>query len=208
MITQQLILLLHAHKCQKLRRDCSLPHCKTMKEVLNHMTNCEVNKDCLVAHCSSSRQIISHWKNCKRPNCSVCSPIKNHNKGNNSSSRNTINVPDCFTSRNLIRHYKDCISMDCKQCEDLRRLKRKKLGSKSFFNQRVYHSGLLKHSCRCTDRTCQNPMCIKMKRVLTHTNVCKTKNANTIVCREIATFCLNHSITCTEKDCILSPISA
>ena len=78
MIQNQLIILIHAAKCQKqsTTMECNIPHCQTMKNVLLHLPNCQMGRNCTVQHCASSRQIIAHWKQCKNTNCPVCQPLK------------------------------------------------------------------------------------------------------------------------------------
>ncbi|GMT30676.1 hypothetical protein PFISCL1PPCAC_21973, partial [Pristionchus fissidentatus] len=72
---QQLVLLMHAHKCMQREEiqapivPCSLAHCSTFKDVFIHMTFCTDGRTCAYAHCASSRQLIDRWKTCQLELC-------------------------------------------------------------------------------------------------------------------------------------------
>ncbi|XP_048827190.1 uncharacterized protein LOC125704985 isoform X2 [Brienomyrus brachyistius] len=75
-------LLWHACECQDYKQAnkevwwCSLPQCRSMRKVLDHMAQCQAGTSCQVKHCTSYCQIISHWLSCTQPECPNCLPLK------------------------------------------------------------------------------------------------------------------------------------
>lgn len=204
-VRMHLALLLHGQKYQQVddntHSECRVPFCQFGRKLWRHIETCtQQTGSCVEPYCRVSREMLKHWEICSKSQqfCRMCTPLRATKR----KPSKKLQVPNCRTSRNLIRHYKECSSADgCKKCKIPNYLKGKLCGIRNSAKKR--HSTLLKHSCCCRDKACENPMCIKMKRALTHTNVCQTKRSDSMVCHEIAIFCLHHTIACTEKDCIL-----
>ena len=85
-LRQHLLILLHAHKCQRKLEtrsvdECKVPFCANMRGLLEHMKSCRVagQWQCPVPHCTSSCKILAHWKSCKKLSCQVCAPLKQPN---------------------------------------------------------------------------------------------------------------------------------
>jgi E1A/CREB-binding protein len=66
--------------------------------------------------------------------------------------------------------------------------------------QRCIHS--LVHACQCRDANCRLTSCQKMKRVVTHTKMCKRKtNGGCPICKQLIALCCYHAKHCQETKC-------
>lgn len=71
----------HANKCRQNDIEnenintCLLPHCDSMKNLINHLKMCK-NRNCNEVNCASLRDSLKHYKQCKNQECPVCAPLK------------------------------------------------------------------------------------------------------------------------------------
>lgn len=60
----------------------------------------------------------------------------------------------------------------------------------------------LVHSCQCRDANCHRKTCLKMKRVVQHTKLCKKRHqTNCPVCKQLIALCCYHAKHCNLNKC-------
>lgn len=60
----------------------------------------------------------------------------------------------------------------------------------------------LVHACQCRDANCRLPSCQKMKRVVTHTKICKRKTKGDCpICKQLIALCCYHAKHCQVRIC-------
>lgn len=208
-----LIMMIHAQLCS--RRDvlrghdasadsdlekrppstCKYSNCQMIKNVLRHMRLCRLGTDCKTPLCVECHQLVAHFNKCVNLECPVCKNIRRI------AWRQRENQY-CAKSCEVIQHYKQCALINCSCCKYMHQLKptRTRLAERDAPKREV----LLAHACRCQDRSCRQPMCIKIRRVISHTKVCNGKTNNSAICREVFSFCCQHAIVCRDANCVIT----
>uniref|UniRef100_T1JLE0 histone acetyltransferase n=1 Tax=Strigamia maritima TaxID=126957 RepID=T1JLE0_STRMM len=209
LVLQRLELLLHAHKCQRRERQpnwegvqCSLPHCQTMKNILDHMITCRTGETCPVPHCTSSKQIIFHWKNCVRINCPVCFfPISTEKK----KAPTLIDMEKAYKALNLPYVGGAVVNQQPVTAGNSETLAEK---LKLFQQQLV----LLLHAQKCRFREsqhfgqvqqCSLPHCETLKNVLNHMSTCMAGKTCPVPHCASSGLILFHWMNCIRRNCVV-----
>ncbi|KAJ8679653.1 hypothetical protein QAD02_015440 [Eretmocerus hayati] len=92
--------LAHAYKCQERENQendvmmlCSLRHCRETKNLLNHITTCQVGLSC----CGSTKEIIEHWNHCTVNDCPICLPVRQAERSLSSSVATSTSIGSQMT---------------------------------------------------------------------------------------------------------------
>lgn len=208
-----LIMMIHAQLCSRrdaLRRlgpsdssdlgqshtsACKYSNCQMIKDVLRHMRSCRLGADCKTPLCIECHQLVAHFNKCVSLECPVCKNIRRI------AWRRRENQY-CAKSCEMIQHYKQCALANCASCKCVNELRPAR--TPDIERRAPRREAMLAHACRCRDRGCRQPMCIKIRRVVGHTKVCNGKTTNSAICREVFSFCCRHAIVCRDVNCVIT----
>lgn len=174
---------------------CKYVNCPMMKDILNHMKTCRAGNSCTLPSCIECNELMAHFKNCNNLECPVCEKLR-YIAWKKAENR------FCANSYEMITHYKTCAVISCALCKYMHRMKN---APPRFIdlNQKSREKSVAR-ACQCRDRKCIHPICIKIRRVISHSKVCNRRSNSSAICREVFTFCCKHAVFCKEPHCVLA----
>ncbi|XP_069840485.1 uncharacterized protein [Dendropsophus ebraccatus] len=174
---EQLVILLHHHKCDKCEETESItkysviPLCPSMDATLSHMKHCRAGMSCQIPDCPSAREIMSHWRACRKEECPVA---LNLSKDRKQKIQLLLQAE--------VRSFSDSICYHLNI--QLITLFRKHRCHECVFHQLpmdlpLCHSvdAMLSHMKYCTaGMSCKIPECPAVRRIISHWKNCKDQD--------------------------------
>ncbi|KAL3316602.1 hypothetical protein Ciccas_004748 [Cichlidogyrus casuarinus] len=77
---QHLFCLYHAHNCRQEELanrpvNCNKPFCQFFRQVIAHISTCNMGSNCQEQLCFTSKRLVHHWQSCQKIDCALCGPI-------------------------------------------------------------------------------------------------------------------------------------
>mmetsp|Transcript_22043 Transcript_22043/g.47940 ORF Transcript_22043/g.47940 Transcript_22043/m.47940 type:complete len:677 (-) Transcript_22043:98-2128(-) len=182
---QRLHLLRHAISCKD--DACSLtPFCLSMRDVWDHMQDCNELQNCQVPFCSTMKKLMHHSKSCRDKECQVCEP--------------TVRVPGCVFCEDEEERERRRANGGSRQPEAPSQDVQTAL--KQEYLLTMFHASMCPHE---EDGQCTlSPLCFDLKKVWMHKIYCTNYKCMYPFCATAEMFS-HHYKTCSNDICQVCP---